>query len=204
MIVQLLDQKMRSRLMTIGTSKRYISPEIVSWVNEKVIQEHIIFKIVNPRKRKLGDYRFYIKKKQHQITINNDLNEELFFLTFIHELAHKKAFDEYGRRIRPHGAEWKHCFRTLLMEGIKVTTNSKVIETLNNSVISPRACIHIKDESYLGLTVADLQLNDSFKLNNSKKIYILKGKRRTRYSCIAKKNNAQYSVSSDAQVTKCN
>jgi len=204
MIVQHLDQKKQFTSMTIATSKNHVSPEITSWINKKIVEEKIVFKLVNPRKRKLGDYRYYKNNKQHKITVNNDLDEDLFFLTFIHELAHKKTFDQYGRRVQPHGVEWKQCFQKLLIEGLEITDNPKTVKTLTSSITSPRASIRIKDETYDGLTITDLQMNDTFKLKNSDETYILKEKRRTRYSCIAKSNNKQYSVSSDAQVTKCN
>ncbi|MFT6746247.1 MAG: SprT protein [Glaciecola sp.] len=199
MTVQLLDKKQLSPLMSIT-----ISSEITSWINHKISEENIRFKMVKARKRKLGDYRFNPITKEHQITINSGLEESLFFLTFIHELAHKKTFDNWGRRIQPHGQEWKICFQNLLIEGLKVSSNPDVQQLLKASALKPRARIHIKDESYTGLTVANLKTNDNFKLNNSKVIYTLKEKRRKRYNCIAIMTNKKYSISPDAQVTKCN
>jgi predicted SprT family Zn-dependent metalloprotease len=43
----------------------------------------------------------------HQITINGTLEPQLFFFVLTHELAHLIAFEKYGRRISPHGQEWK-------------------------------------------------------------------------------------------------
>lgn len=181
-----------------------LSPEIVSWINGKIEEEHIVLKVPNPRKRKLGDYKYNRITKQHQITINKDLNEGLFFLTFIHELAHKITFDNYGRAVRPHGPQWKNCFQELLKEGLEVTSKEEVKNLLYENIVKPRASIRITDKSHKGLLVSDLNTNDSFVTTSSKEVFILKEKRRTRYSCISKSSNKEYSISPDAQVTKCN
>mgnify|MGYP006001363471 CR=1 FL=1 len=73
--------------MQSPVSNLELSPEIVSWVNQKVREENIVLKLPNPRKRKLGDYKYDREKKQHQITVNKDLKEGLFFLTFIERIG---------------------------------------------------------------------------------------------------------------------
>ena len=92
--------------------------------------------------------------------------------------------------------------------GAKVTAwqNSKeeVKNLLYENIAKPRASIRITDKSYKGLLVSDLNTNDSFVTTSSKEVFILKEKRRTRYSCISKSSNKEYSISPDAQVTKCN
>ncbi|MEF9480208.1 hypothetical protein OWR28_23140 [Chryseobacterium sp. 1B4] len=37
-----------------------------------------------------------------------------------HELAHLIAFEKYGRRISPHGNEWKETFRNMLLESLEI------------------------------------------------------------------------------------
>jgi hypothetical protein len=37
-----------------------------------------------------------------------------------HELAHMIAFEKYGRRISPHGNEWKETFRNMLLESLEI------------------------------------------------------------------------------------
>lgn len=71
--------------------------------------------ITRDRSSKLGDYH---KDPQgtHQITINHNLEPELFFFVLTHELAHLLAFEHFGRKIPPHGVHWKtvytkHAFR---------------------------------------------------------------------------------------------
>lgn len=76
-------------------------------------------KITKSRESKLGDYR-KLPDQSHQITVNGTLQPELFFFVLTHEIAHLIAFDQYGWRIAPHGEEWKHTFRNMLLESLSV------------------------------------------------------------------------------------
>jgi hypothetical protein len=51
----------------------------------------------------------------HQITVNATPNRYRFLITLVHEIAHLVAFETYGRRILPHGKEWKHTFQHLML-----------------------------------------------------------------------------------------
>jgi hypothetical protein len=75
-------------------------------------------KIVNERITRHGDYR---KDAQgyHLITVNASLNKYRFLMTLIHEIAHLVAFEKYGRRIKPHGEEWKITFQRLMVPFIR-------------------------------------------------------------------------------------
>ena len=46
------------------------------------------FKVKNNRTTKLGDYRYDRRNGAHSITVNMDLNEYSFLITYIHEVAH--------------------------------------------------------------------------------------------------------------------
>ncbi len=72
------------------------------------------FKITRDRRTKLGDYRYHHIKKSHTITINRGLNPYAFLITFIHEVAHLITMEEYGRKVKPHGKEWKQTYAALL------------------------------------------------------------------------------------------
>lgn len=72
------------------------------------------FKITRDRRTKLGDYRFHHHLKSHAITVNQGLNPYAFLITYIHEVAHRVTMEEYGRKVKPHGKEWKHVYGTLL------------------------------------------------------------------------------------------
>jgi hypothetical protein len=87
------------------------------------------FKIVPPRKGKLGDCRYPIQGGNAQITVNGDLPKLQFLITTIHEFAHLKTFIEKGRRVAPHGAEWKQNY-VLLFEPILNELHLEVDEIL--------------------------------------------------------------------------
>ncbi|AGA77087.1 SprT-like domain-containing protein [Echinicola vietnamensis] len=72
------------------------------------------FTVSKSRVSKLGDFRFRSDQKVQTITINHNLNPYQFLMTYIHEVAHHRAFSEYGTRIKPHGPEWKRTFKKLM------------------------------------------------------------------------------------------
>ena len=88
---------------------RYLPEEFVNEIHEELTSHPLDFKIVRPRKTKLGDYRYDPKLPRPIITINGDLNPYQFLVTTVHELAHFHAFRIYGKRIRAHGQEWQKC-----------------------------------------------------------------------------------------------
>lgn len=84
-----------------------------SWVK----QYNVHFKVVSPRKTKLGDCRFPVRgNSQTIITINQDLKAFQFLVTTVHELAHAKTFQEFRNKVAPHGKEWKLNFSNMLQE----------------------------------------------------------------------------------------
>ena len=75
-------------------------------------------KIVNHRVTRHGDYR-KMPNGMHQITVNASLNKYRFLITLVHEIAHLVAFEKFGRRIKPHGIEWKQTFQQLMLPFIR-------------------------------------------------------------------------------------
>ena len=72
------------------------------------------FKVTRKRSTKLGDYRFDHRNGSHAITVNVDLNPFSFLITYVHEIAHLLTTERYGRKLQPHGKEWKSCFAELM------------------------------------------------------------------------------------------
>ena len=66
------------------------------------------------RKSVLGDYRNSHSNRNHRISVNGNLNKYSFLITLLHELGHLLAFEKYGNRIPPHGAQWKNEFSKIL------------------------------------------------------------------------------------------
>lgn len=97
---------------------KYIPERAVAPVFKLVETHGVYLKIVNERKTRHGDYR-RLPNGAHQITVNANLNPYRFLITLIHEIAHLVAFEKYGRRIKPHGKEWKYFFQHLMLPYIQ-------------------------------------------------------------------------------------
>ena len=74
--------------------------------------------ITRKRNTKHGDFRA-LPKGGHQITVNEMPNPYRFLITTLHEIAHLIAFKDFGPRIKPHGKEWKHVFRKIMLPFLK-------------------------------------------------------------------------------------
>ena len=95
-----------------------------------------------PRSSKWGDYRYHRSSDRalHTITVNQDLNRYAFLITYLHEVAHRVAFEQHGFRIRPHGSAWKRCFQELLAPVLtEAVFPSDVLGPLCHYIRNPRA-----------------------------------------------------------------
>lgn len=102
--------------------------------------EKLHFTVKGHRESKRGDYRTDHKGTNNRITVNGTLNPFSFHLTFVHELAHHFAYQKYGRHIRPHGQEWKHSFRELMLEvDLPAVYPEDVIKPLLQYLLNPLA-----------------------------------------------------------------
>jgi len=167
-------------------------------------------KIVNERVTRHGDYR-RLENGQHQITVNATLNKYRFLITLVHEIAHLVAFEKYGRRIKPHGLEWKHTFQYLMLPFIRPEIfPSGILPLLARHFKNPKASsstdaqlsIALKkfdeqqsDKSY----VFELPLGSVFRIYNGK--LFRKGNRRTkRYECVEVSSGKVYLFQPNAEV----
>ena len=63
-----------------------------------------------------------------------------FLITLIHEIAHLVAFTEFGRRIKPHGIEWKSVFKHLMLPFLNPEIfPSELLPVLARHFKSPKA-----------------------------------------------------------------
>ena len=176
-----------------NTVKKYVPLEYVDLVTDLLLKYRVVFKIVKPRKTKLGDFRAGIQGEKHQITVNGDLNKYSFLITTLHEFAHLITYDEYGRRAAPHGKEWKDNFSMLLVPMIRIGHLPKPIESaLMNSLVNVKAssCTDVNlqrvlltfDERNDNLTTLEsLEKNSIFELNG--RLFEKGVLRRTRFMC---------------------
>lgn len=164
-------------------------------------------KITKNRNSKLGDYR-KMPDKSHQITVNGTLEPELFFFVLTHELAHLITFEKFGRRVSPHGNEWKVTFRNMLHESINVYSEElkPIIVKFSkapkaNFMASPDLVKYFHRETEDGmLYLENLKVGEKF--NHKNKIFIIEETAKKRYLCRNLKTGLKYKVSTLAQVKK--
>ena len=77
---------------------KYLPEEFIDMVVELLVTHPVAFKIVKPRKTKLGDFRVNSRTEKPQITVNGDLNKYSFLITTLHEFAHLINFKENGKK----------------------------------------------------------------------------------------------------------
>ncbi len=187
----------------------YLPHGAVDPVFELIKSQHVHLKIVNERVTRHGDYR-NLPNGEHQITVNANLNKYRFLITLIHEIAHLAAFTKYGRRIKPHGKEWKSTFQLLMLPFLRP-------EIFPNQLL-PLLALHFKNPKASSDTDARLSLalkqfdpeNDknyifeipigaTFRLYNGK--IFQKGNRRIkRYECIEISTGRLYLFNPNAEV----
>lgn len=192
--------------------RKYIPEEFVEYVVELILRNPLEFRIVPPRKTKLGDFRYGRALKRPMITINGDLNPYSFLITTLHELAHYFTHLNFGHRIKAHGKEWQKEYSRLIYPVIETGHLPKDIEhTLLQSLVNVKAssCTDLNlyrvlksynVDNHLVIHLEDLAENEKFLLSG--KIFS-KGKlRRKRYLCTEVNTRKNYLVSAIAEVEK--
>lgn len=194
--------------MSVQTLEKYLPENTLSYLKQWFADFSIHIKITKGRNSKLGDYR-KMPDKSHQITINSTLQPPLFFFVLTHELAHLLAFENYGGRISPHGAEWKNTFRIMLLESISVYPEDLKPIILKFSK-SPKAnfmaspdlvrYFHIEDYADESSYIEDLVLGEKFIYK--KNAYIIEEKRKKNYICLNLESAKRYIFKPLARVEK--
>ena len=200
----------RKREKVLEGFKKFLPAGFEEIVVDLFLESPVKFKIVPPRKTKLGDFSVGLGREKPQITINGDLNPYSFLITTLHQFAHFHTYQKYGNRVNPHGEEWKSNFRKLLVPVINSGRLPKDIEiTLVNSLINLKAssCTDQKlsrvlkkyDEIKEGFQILEtLNKNSIFVLNGRQ---FIKGElRRKRFLCQESISKKMYLVNALAEV----
>ena len=210
--------KKRSQEGSMGTDKflenlkNHIPEKSAELIWELIKDYNFNLIIAKERKTKYGDYRAPIRfGDSHRISVNGTLNQYAFLLTFIHEVAHMHTFEKYGRKIAPHGKEWKRTFKKISKPFLSAKIWPKDITlTLNNYFINPKAssasdveltrALRKYDENK-DLYLEDLEEGSFFAINNEQGRWFVKGqKRRTRYLCNEIETNKTFTIHGLAKV----
>ena len=157
---------------------KYLNPK----AHQKIVlmQDELNIDIVacNPSITRLGVFIVRIGNK-NLIKINNDLNQESFLITLLHELAHAFVYEKYNNTIRPHGKEWKSMYKLIMLDFLHPDYfNKETIKVLSRHLLNPKASSNADVDLYRLLnihdadkTVSDLNDGDEFFFRNNRCIY---------------------------------
>jgi SprT protein len=178
---------------------RFVPQTALDHVCELILANPFHLNITAPRLTKLGDFRVSAKGL-HRISVNGDLNPYAFLITLIHEIAHLRTWDEHGRKVMPHGKEWKEEYTRLLDPVLKGEVFPEdVAFVLRQYAAKPTAssCTHLPLQRALQnyddkveFTVERVLEGQQFEFRG--KHYIKGKKNRTRYRCEQKPSGKIY------------
>lgn len=189
--------------------EKYIPRLAVMPLTQLLEMNAVHLKIVNERKTRHGDYR-PLPDGSHRITINANLNQYRFLVTLVHEIAHLVAFKKYGRRIKPHGIEWKHTFQHLMLPFLRPDIfPNDVLPVLARHFKNPTASsdtdavLSVALKKYDAATdknyIFELVQGAIFVTDNGRKFQ--KGKKlRKRYECLEMETGKVYLFQPNVQV----
>jgi SprT protein len=188
---------------------KYIPENTVDVIAEWIYRYDFKLKIKKSRASKYGDYMPPIKGKNHQITINHDMNKYAFLITLVHEVAHLTNWQKHRNSVKPHGDEWKQEFRVLMQPFIREEIfPPDVLNALARYMRDPAASScsdpHLMrvlknyDVRVDTLLLEQLEAGTVFMFT---KRYFVKGEKiRTRFKCIELKTKREYLFSPLAEV----
>ena len=191
----------------------YIPDNALTKVVKLLEHDNLVVKIKNERKTRHGDY-MRLPNGKHQITINSNLNEYRFLITLIHEIAHFETYKSYGQFIKPHGREWKHTFKYLMLPFLNPEVFPKeLLPLLANHFKNPKAssdtdvklALALKqfDEPNNKTYIFEVPFGSLFKLYNGR-VFKMGQKRVKRYECIEIKSGKLYLFNPNAEVELLN
>src|SRR5690554_6303059 len=191
--------------------QQQVPPDAVQYCWDLWQEDPFHFMITKSRSSKLGDFRYRADRKVQQITINHNLNPYQFLITYLHEVAHYRAFKRYGSTIKPHGPEWKRIFQKLMSPMLSDLVFPKdVLLPLKRYLINPKASTGA--DIFLSREVRKYDLQDDKTITYLSDIragtsFTLRGRqfkkettRRTRILCLEINTGRKYLISGNAEV----
>jgi SprT protein len=167
-------------------------------------------KVTKSRQTKVGDFTSRRTRNHPRITVNNDLNQFLFLVTYVHEVAHLRVYLEYGNKVDPHGDQWKSTFTDLMVPLLwESVFPEEILHELRRHMINPKASSFADttltqafrkfDRNSSQVELSQVPEGSIFRLQDK---YFKKGKlRRTRILCRELQSKRDYLVPADALVS---
>jgi predicted SprT family Zn-dependent metalloprotease len=193
--------------------RKYVPEESVDYCVDKWDENPFSFKVTRQRTSKIGDYRYNKKTRNHEITVNGNLNPYAFLITYLHEVAHLKQYLDHGNNRPPHGLEWKKIFQDIMEPMLNNTIfPDKILVQLKIHMKNPKASSQsdaklskllrkYNSQKYLkDIYLEDLSEGEVFDLNG--RLYTKIKKRRTRSLCKDNLTGKKYLVSELTPVKK--
>jgi SprT protein len=194
---------------------KYLPEGSLGYIIQLLEPHKVMIRITRTAKSRYGSFYINRRTKVQHITVSGVLNPYSFLITFIHEIAHMKAFGLYGRKIKPHGNEWKNVFTNILspvlQDGI---LPDELTQELSRHMRNPSAtvtddvilfkCLRKYDkEEKTTVSIEELQEGAMFYWN-SRGAFIKGEKLRKRYRCTEQKTKKIYLFNPIAEVTPVN
>lgn len=189
--------------------EKHVPKTAVEYCYKLWVEQPFSFKISRTRSSCFGNYIF--RDGQHKITVNHDLHQYAFLITYIHEIAHQRAWlDKSRRKIEPHGKEWKKKFQDLMTPILNSNVfPERLLVPLSQYMQNPAA----SSVSYAPLSEALNSFNESkpdeIMLSEiaDNKWFVFRNvvfqkieKRRTRVLCLEKTSKKRYTILATARV----
>ena len=195
------------------TLEAHIPQASIPKVLELLKHDNLTVKVKTERKTRHGDYR-KLPNGKHQITINANLNHYKFLITLLHEIAHFEAYKNYGRFIKPHGAEWKRSFQYIMLPFLNPEVfPQELLPLLARHFKNPKASSDTDAKLSLALKqfdapsdktlIFELPYGSTFKIYNGR--LFKKGNKRTkRFECMEVSTGKLYLFNPNAEVELIN
>jgi SprT protein len=199
---------MRESLTAI---ENYVPTASFALLSEYLSQWQVNLIITRKRHTKHGDFRV-LPKGGHQITVNEMPNPYRFLITTLHEIAHLVAFKDFGPRIKPHGKEWKHVYRKIMLPFlVPEIFPDELLRVLKRHFKNPKASSDTDTQLAVVLNkydpeneknyIFELETGSVFEICNGRRF--VRGKKRIkRYECREVEGKRLYLFSPHAQVIK--
>jgi len=191
---------------------KYLDKDCINFLLPYFLNYPLKLEIIPPRQTFSGQCRMPVEKNGfYKIKVAGSLNKSLFFLVFLHEIAHMVAHNKYyPKRISPHGKEWGMVFYQIVINALNNSLFdsdlSEIIKkTLKNKNYITNSNMANWQRRYDNLTSPEIIRLNSIPDNA---VFILKNglsfkkqkKLRTHFLCIGIHDKRMYRVHANAEV----